>query len=566
VRVTQSKIFLVRAISLLTTVGVLAAGQLPSASASPGTPINLVSPIVPAYVYSGEKAQGLSGTWSASPKPKFEYQWFKCPRMIWSSSSAFDGTCQTIPGARGKSFVPTLDELGSYLMLGVEARNKFGSTWHYSATSLKVDVVSPPAVEGMWVDTFVAQANPGRWASGSKPKYLYQWATCRVKFVGYQKTLPSSCSKISAATKSKYRVQTSDVGKFLTFSVRQKGANPTTELWAPASRTLEPVLGISSPPEVFISGGHNTPSTLSKLTVWQGQVLGVRETLTYKWARCTTHHRTAPQALPSDCTYISGANSDQLVLNNTESGKYIISQVTVGAKDGFGVSRQLDTFSVSTPAVIRMPTPTARPTYDGIVTAGAELSGFAGAWDLGTASITWSYLWWGCSGPIGNNTVEIPTGCSPLSSLYGANTLSLTIPETAAGSYILLVETAITPAGQVRNLSLSDGIATGAPIPYTPSVSYTGTARVGGVLTASPMQWKGYPAPTVVFKWFECSSRYTSQTSNPDSRGCALVLESTSSAFTIPSTTRGKYVMLVIEATNSLGSWKWGSAAPTLVG
>lgn len=81
-----------------------------------------------------------------------------------------------------------------------------------------------------------------------------------------------------------------------------------------------------------------------------------------------------------------------------------------------------------------------------------------------------------------------------------------------------------------------------------PTIS--GTAKVSKTLTAKKGTWTGYPAPTISYQWYACSSSIsTPKSAVPTS--CKKISGATKTSFKIVSAQKGKYVALLVTGSST---------------
>lgn len=108
-------------------------------------PLNSAVPTVPSSMSAPTSVTGTAGTWTGATTTSL--QWLRCTSPQTSSTASGEltipETCTAIPGATSTTYTPSLDDLGSYLTLGVTATNTTGSTSAISSTSSPVTLATP---------------------------------------------------------------------------------------------------------------------------------------------------------------------------------------------------------------------------------------------------------------------------------------------------------------------------------------------------------------------------------------------------------------------------------------
>ena len=85
----------------------------------PRPPVNTAVPTISGNAKVGDTLTANPGTWNGEPTST-EYLWFKC-------ESTDTDTCESIDEATSSTYVPTTDDVGSYLAVKVFATNNLGS-------------------------------------------------------------------------------------------------------------------------------------------------------------------------------------------------------------------------------------------------------------------------------------------------------------------------------------------------------------------------------------------------------------------------------------------------------
>lgn len=155
-------------------------------------------------------------------------------------------------------------------------------------------------------------------------------------------------------------------------------------------------------------------------------------------------------------------------------------------------------FSTATPAVVgrsvHRPTPAAGPTVDGPPIEGQQLVAEPGIW-RGVGPIVFTYSWYRCD-----------TGGAHCALIPGAAKDVYTTGVKDAGKTIGLTLSVADSVGKVSAYaSLVGPIAvTGTSLTPTTLPTISGTARVGGALSADSGQWSATPR-SYAYTWLRCN-------------------------------------------------------------
>ena len=113
--------------------------------AYPALPSLSSSPTIAASPAAGATATGSGGTWNGADA--LTYQWLRCSTSVTASSNvgalSLPGGCTAISGADALTYIPTTDDLGSYLVLGVSATNAAGTVSALSSSSGPIPLSVP---------------------------------------------------------------------------------------------------------------------------------------------------------------------------------------------------------------------------------------------------------------------------------------------------------------------------------------------------------------------------------------------------------------------------------------
>ena len=232
------------------------------------------------------KAQGdVSGTaqvgstltvttnWSGTAPISYSFQWQRCNAQ---------GSCTSIAGATGQSYVATTSDIGYRLRALVTAHNAYGTNSEYSnlTGSAVVAAAGKPALTAAPVVTGTAQVGStlsttaGTWSSATKVTYAYVWLRCDAN--------GNACVAIGGATGTTRTLTSASLGHTVRSQVTAtNSAGSTTALSAPhavaasapaAPTGVIPVAGgkssisastLSLPQRLVISGVAFSPSRLS---------------------------------------------------------------------------------------------------------------------------------------------------------------------------------------------------------------------------------------------------------------------------------------------------------------
>jgi hypothetical protein len=207
--------------------------------------------------------------------------------------------------------------LGKFILVGVSATNDKGNATRFTASTAQVrntavlNVV--PTISGNPLLDQTLRTTNGTWTSKSRMSYSYQWKRCTSAEV-------STCSQISRATKSTYKLTSADVGKFI--SVEVKVSNSAGQVSAHAPATSQ----IGSLPQLVGTIALNSASRVSQTVTatginWQASPM---PNVYYQWLRCSSQVRKQVVTEPKGCIVINGATDPSYVIQSGDVGKYLV--------------------------------------------------------------------------------------------------------------------------------------------------------------------------------------------------------------------------------------------------
>jgi hypothetical protein len=94
-----------------------------------------------------------------------------------------------------------------------------------------------PTVSGTAKVSKTLTANQGTWTGYPTPALTYQWYSCTKTVTVAKASVPSTCKKITGATKSKLKLANAQKGKFIAVLVTGKGTGTTATRWLSKSTT-----------------------------------------------------------------------------------------------------------------------------------------------------------------------------------------------------------------------------------------------------------------------------------------------------------------------------------------
>jgi hypothetical protein len=249
---------------------------------------------------------------------------------------------------------------------------------------------------------------------------------------------------------------------------------------APNNYTIQ---SITTPDNTVRPTLGGTTTVGQQLTATNGTWTNSPTNYRYQWQRCANDY--------SKCFNITGANSQNYTLTNNEANTHV--SVVVQAINAAGSMTSWSDYTAAVASVTSPPSNTAVPTISGTAIEANQLSTTNGTWTNSPTSYT--YKWQRCD-TSGNNCADIS----------GATASTYTLATADVTHTVRSVVTAVNAGGQASaNSAVSAVVAADATPPSNtvlPTIS--GTAAVGGTLTASPGSWTG--SPSFTYQWKRCDA------------------------------------------------------------
>jgi uncharacterized repeat protein (TIGR02543 family) len=108
----------------------------------------------------------------------------------------------------------------------------------WTRNSAKAAARVKPTVSGTAQVSNTLTAKKGTWSGYPTPALTYQWYACTKKVTAAKATVPSTCKKITGATKSKLKLAKGQKGKFISVLVTGKGTGTTATKWLSKSTAI----------------------------------------------------------------------------------------------------------------------------------------------------------------------------------------------------------------------------------------------------------------------------------------------------------------------------------------
>lgn len=303
--------------------------SIQSATTTPpvGAPINVDPPVISGDVSGGSNTLSASnGDWINTPT-SFDYQWYSCDEN--------GENCDAIAGATSSTYDLADGDVGTTVLVDVDASNAQGDTFADSAPSEVIGSPYPASAPALGSTDVLQDGTPvaelgdtlsvgqGTWHGAAPTSYVYQWFLCdpssptRADF--------DNCNPIVGATSNHYTIVAADRGHTIYVEVDATNGFGTgsADAWPNGSIGVpQPLLDNGS-----ISGTAKVGMTLTFVngTSWTGDT---PVTWFYQWKRCDTGG--------ANCTTIAGATGSTYTLVDADAGHVI--QGIVGGSNIWGAN------------------------------------------------------------------------------------------------------------------------------------------------------------------------------------------------------------------------------------
>ena len=353
-------------------------------------PVNLAWPsITPTGPpVTGETLSVTSGTWLGAWLP-FTYQWLRCDSL--------GANCVFIPGATGTSYVVQAADASPTVSVRVRetASNFIGSTASDASPAghlpdWPVNLTAPLISGSPKAFPFgsVISGSTGSWSGLSPITFTFQWLYC-------DWLNPPQCAPIPLATSSSYAPSGDYIGFRLQLKITAKNSAGSDSAFSGLSVPVTGDLPVNTVSPKILAGSIEVGSTLTTDT---GAFSGATPLhYTYQWMKC--------QPVGQPCTPIVGAKASSYVLQPSDQGATIRSQVTAANGGGSNYGTSNHTLPIL-PKTRFGPANTDPPTLDGKTVPGSTLVATSGSW-TGEPVIRYTYTWLHCDAT-GSDCTAIP--------------------------------------------------------------------------------------------------------------------------------------------------------------
>jgi WD40 repeat protein len=281
--------------------------------------ITLPSTAIDGAPVVGSALFATTGTWQSAYTLTFTYQWKKCQPDT--------GACYAIKGATSSSFIPTVDQAGWEIRVGVTAHSDHGDPEVNSRPTKAVTGLVPslrvtPQILGTNMVGQTLSVSTGSWTGTAPITFTFDWRRCDpfgnlptcVSIPGMQKTTTVSF------TTSTYTLTDADLNQ--TIRVYITGKNAIGSFTGITNHTFPTVprrrLAPAATTAPSISGKtHPGAELIASIGTWSGD-----QPITYQtsWQRC--------DATAANCKTIKTKHRLSYVVGRSDLGRTFVFRVT----------------------------------------------------------------------------------------------------------------------------------------------------------------------------------------------------------------------------------------------
>jgi uncharacterized repeat protein (TIGR02543 family) len=268
-----------------------------------------------------------------------------------------------------------------------------------------------------------------------------------------------------------------------------------------------------------------------------------------QWYRCSASVAAGLSALPtaSKCVKITGATAASYKVAVPDAGKYLTSLVE--AKNSIGTTF-LTVASFRAPS-LKAPTKVALPVGTGTAKASSYLSGTVGTWTGNPVPKT-TVQWFRCEKATSAASSAVPRSAQ-CAAIRGATSTRYRLGTADKGKYVTLQITAKNSEGTAISTAKSQRVLLDPTLVENPGIN--GAAGLNRSLSANKGTWLAYPTAKTTLQWYRCNrSTPAGAKSFSGSSGCKAIAGATKSSYRTGAADEGKYISVLVKATNSAGT------------
>ena len=309
---------------------------------TPDPAVNTALPYASGTYVVGQTLLANAGTWTGTPEPLIEYEWYGCTAIVSNPTQTIPDTCSSLSSYQ-EYIDLTSAHVGKYIAVHVTATVAGAASVSWLAASNDDPVINPvravntvrPYISGTALVGQYLRAYPGTWTGTPTPSITYQWYTCTAKITSARQTVPDHCSTISA-TEELIELTSAHAGKYIAVKVTGTTTGTDPVWWLAISTPTKVMMRAANTVRPTVTGQARVGKTLTaNKGTWTGSP---SPTFTYKWYACSAVVETAKSTIPRSCQLITGATKATFKLTTAQASKFIAVQVTGTSQGTSGVS------------------------------------------------------------------------------------------------------------------------------------------------------------------------------------------------------------------------------------
>ena len=533
--------------------------------------ITFASPAISGVLHVGQTLTTSMPSVRAYPTPtSTSFEWYHCTSNSGTdSNTSIPVGCVKIGDTNQTSI--TIDETmaGRYIEIYAVStnsvktvrKNTFGTK--YVTKSPTNDIA--PTISGTTLvngtNKFTSVA--GHWtAYPSVSTYSYNWLLCPDSVPNANSSKPANCVAAPGSTTSAVPSQillTRDMsGKYLVLEETATQASNNLD------QNKQVKIYSASSAEIRSAPMFDTDSTISgyrhlgeELVATVGAISGFpAPTPSIQWFSCTSAVSSKISLVGFGCSAITGATSARFTVTSAELDRYVTFSVTATNS----VSSATAVAVSGAAKVTQSPTVITAPTLRGDTVVGSNkvITVTGGTW-AGTSPITKTFNWYACDTEKIASADQVASDCSKIAAAGGlaVTASALTVTSEYRGKYIVAVELATNLTNKPGTNQAQQVTSSLGPINMAPQLdsipTFSGALHVGETLMATLPTATAYPAATLSYDWWACTTALNSPaTSLP--ANCSELTGLGDANLLVTSSMAGKFIAVAVTATNGFGS------------
>jgi hypothetical protein len=511
--------------------------------APPSPPVNTALPAVTGSAADGATLTAANGTWTGTTPMTFAYQWQRC--------NASGAACAALAGATNATYTAVSADVGSTLRVVVTATNSAGSA---PATSPASPVVAPgppvntalPAISGSAVQGQTLTASSGTWSGTAPFTYAYEWRRCDAA--------GANCLAVSTGTT--YVPVAADVGATIRAAVTASNtAGSATAVSVQTAAVSPPVTAADPPPvtaglQMWFDANQEAYADGAAVTKWTDRSGFARDLTAFDSSAAATFRRNAVNGRAAvdfnGSTSLLKTYGSTFTIAQPDTFFVVFQDLDTGAANIFDSrnSSQRQSFGrTSTNTMDMYADVDLLGTFTGFTIPFPSYELWYGAFNGNSSTLArnGTQSWAGRAGSASQSGFTL--GALNSSGEYGYQFSHSRVAE------VLWYSGTMTSAQQSQMVTwLNTKYAFTAP-PSAPANTtlpqISGSKTDGSVATVDTGVWSGSTPITYAYQWQRCTQAGTS---------CVAIAGATTASYTLTPTDIGKGLVVVVTATNSVGS------------